>query len=267
VLQLKNPTGLAAAIFLSPDPDGVDTLYAVVKGTFALAPGLDGAEPPLAPEQVPVALAPEYGGDPLASSLRVPSDVSLVKPATDVLLVGHAYAPHGRATTCVDVSLAAGSLRKTVRVVGDRVWLRSGLGPVASEPAPFTAMPLVWERAFGGTDVVGGVPHAEARNPVGAGYREPDGTRPLDLLPLPNLEDPASPVTSPALGPTPACFAPISEHWAPRRHHAGTYDEAWQRQRAPYLPADFDPRFFQLAPPDQIAPGYSPAGSSSTRAA
>jgi hypothetical protein len=158
------------------------------------------------------------------------------------------------------VSLAAGPVRNTVRVVGDRVWLPSGLGHVASEPAPFTAVPLVWERAFGGTDVVDGVPHAEARNPVGAGYREAHGTRPLDLMPLPNLEDPADPVTSRTLGPTPTCFAPVAEHWMPRRRYAGTYDEAWQRRRAPYLPADFDPRFFQLAPPDQIAPGYFTGG-------
>ena len=33
----------------------------------------------------------------------------------------------------------------------------------------------------------------------------------------------------------------------PRRGFAGTYDAAWQRGRAPYLPADFDPRFFQCA--------------------
>jgi hypothetical protein len=47
--------------------------------------------------------------------------------------------------------------------------------------------------------------------------------------------------------PTPACFAPIAPAWLPRRSFAGTYDAAWQRGRAPYLPADFDARFFQLA--------------------
>src|SRR5690606_10597775 len=28
----------------------------------------------------------------------------------------------------------------------------------------------------------------------------------------------------------------------------------------PYLPADFDPRFFQLAPPDQVWPGHLAGG-------
>lgn len=39
----------------------------------------------------------------------------------------------------------------------------------------------------------------------------------------------------------------------PRRQYAGTYDEAWQRERAPFLPLDFDPRFLQVAPASLIA--------------
>src|SRR5882672_6968936 len=38
-----------------------------------------------------------------------------------------------------------------------------------------------------------------------------------------------------------------TKSWLPRRLYAGTYDEAWQQRRAPYLPVDFDPRFFQCA--------------------
>ena len=253
MLQLKNPTGLAAATFLSPDPDGVDTLYAVVKGTFALDEPTDAAGvPPLAAEQVPVTLAPEHWGDPAASSFKVASDVCLLKPATDVLLVGHARAPNGRPTTWMDVGFAVGPVRKAVRVFGERVWLRDA-GWTPSAPAPFTEMPLVWERAFGGREEVDGVPYEEARNPVGAGFHAPGGAGPQVGMPLPNLEDPGD-------ATAPACFAPICAHWMPRRRWAGTYDEAWQTRRAPYLPTDFDPRFFQLAPPDQIAPGYLQGG-------
>ena len=49
-------------------------------------------------------------------------------------------------------------------------------------------------------------------------------------------------------------FAPIDAFWEPRRSYAGTYDEQWLSQRAPYLPKDFDPRFLQIAPPDMIVP-------------
>src|ERR1700754_4304032 len=104
MLQLKNSTGLAASMFLSPDQAGVDTLYAIVKGTFALdAPLAPGGEPPLAEEQVPVTLSPVHWGDPATSSLKAASDMYLLKPATDVLLVGHAQAPNGHSTTWMDV--------------------------------------------------------------------------------------------------------------------------------------------------------------------
>jgi hypothetical protein len=158
----------------------------------------------------------------------------------------------------MDVRLTVGPVRKTVRVVGDRAWVRGGVGYVASEPRPFTTMPLVWERAFGGTDVVDGVPQAEGRNPVGTGFRA--GPDPLDGVRLPNLEDPADPVASWTLGPAPACFAPGRAALLPRRRHAGTYDDAWQRGRAPYLPTDFDARFFQLAPEGLTAPGHFEGG-------
>jgi hypothetical protein len=37
--------------------------------------------------------------------------------------------------------------------------------------------------------------------------------------------------------------------------YAGTYDDEWQQSRAPYLPRDFDARFFQLAPPGLVMEG------------
>ena len=40
----------------------------------------------------------------------------------------------------------------------------------------------------------------------------------------------------------------------------GTYDEAWQSNRAPYLPEDFDMRFFNAAHQDLIYPGYIKGG-------
>jgi hypothetical protein len=259
MLQLVNPSGLAATLFAAPDPRGIDSLYTVVKGTFALDRLDARGVPARADQQLPPVLADEHHGRPGESSIRAPSDVALVKPATDVLLMGSAYAPGGRAVTWMDVTLAAGPLHKTVRVFGDRVW-RDGTTVTATAPRPFERMPLVWERAYGGVDRAGAEPRGEPRNPVGAGFRAPDGEKPLEGLPLPNLEDPADPVRDWKDTPAPAAFAPVAPHWLPRRSFAGTYDEAWQSGRAPYLPTDFDPRFFQLAPPGLVAPGYLQGG-------
>ena len=101
---------------------------------------------------------------------------------------------------------------------------------------------------------------AEARNPVGLGYRISDSERPLDGLALPNLEDPTAPIRAWKDRPPPACLAPIAPHWEPRRSFAGTYDQLWQQGRAPFLPADFDSRFLQLALPELVAQGYLRGG-------
>lgn len=248
MLQVKNSTPFAATLMVLPDVAGIDTVYAVVKGTFAIGPRLLPAD-----EQVPVTMADQHYADPATSSIRAPSDVCLGKPGTDVVLIGSAWSPDGRPTWQMDVSLTVGTLSKTVRVLGDRVWESNGSGTSMAWVAPFVRMPLVWERAFGGSDKTEKGPRAYPRNPVGTGLRVSGGTKPLAGMPLPNVEDPQALVSGPGDSPEPAGFAPIAPHWDPRKSFAGTYDESWQRNRAPYLPSDFDPRFFHYAPAGQLA--------------
>ncbi len=257
MLQLRNQTRFAAMLFSSPAPDGVEMLFAVVKATFTLGARVEEAE-----KQTPVVMADRFLGDPLKTSIAEPGDVSLAKPGTDVLLFGHAYGPGGRPTRQSEVSLRLASIDKRVAVLGDRRWGGTILTRI-SAPEPFEKMPLVWERAFGGTEPVGGDPprfDGEGRNPVGAGFRSRISGRRLEDVVLPNLEDPARLISSPGDRPAPAGFGAVAPHWKPRPEYAGTYDEAWQRSRAPYLPKDFDPRFLQVAPEDQQLPGYLRGG-------
>jgi hypothetical protein len=242
MLQIKNETPFKVMLLPLPDRDGIDTVYAIVKGTFSI-----GAHYGLSEEQLPVALADQHYGDPATTSVRIPSDVCLEKPGTDVLMIGSAWAPGGRPTWQMDVSVAVGPAIKTSRVFGDRVWNDSGTS--MTWVAPFERMPLVWERAFGGRDETPSGMRMYAPNPVGVGFRAADGIRSLRDLPLPNVEDPRALIQSWKDAPPPAGFAPVAPHWEPRRSYAGTYDAAWQEQRAPYLPRDFDARFFHLAPP------------------
>jgi hypothetical protein len=255
MLQFKNRTPFKGSIFLLQDVDGIDCVFAVVKATFTIAEKVAPAD-----EQLPVAIEQQFHGEPDQSSIKTPNDLSLMKPGTDVLLIGQAHAPGGRPTTWMDVGLAVGPVRKMVRVFGDRDWQSNGVTYSISPPAPFEAVPLIWERAFGGIDRTRQPIRGEARNPVGTGFRASDVEASIAGVPLPNLEDPAEPITEWNQRPAPACFAPICGHWEPRRSYAGTYDEEWQQHRAPYLPKDFDPRFLQLAPPGLIAPGYLKGG-------
>jgi hypothetical protein len=251
VLQLANRTPFKATMAVLPDRAGIDTLYVVVKATANLRPTLSLAE-----VQVPPAMADEYYGDPAASSLRTVSDMHIGKPGTDVLLVGSARAPDRRPVTVLHVSMSVADRRKTIQVTGDRVW-RDGR---PSSPQPFESMPLVWERAFGGWHRHGEKIVAEERNPVGCGFAGGRSAAEIEGVAVPNLEDPEAPLQQPGQVQTPACLAPIAASWLPRRGFAGTYGEAWQRTRAPFLPDDFDPRFFQCAAPEFVFDRYLQGG-------
>lgn len=49
-------------------------------------------------------------------------------------------------------------------------------------------------------------------------------------------------------------FGPLGRGWIERRRHAGTYDQVWRDEVFPFLPRDFDARYFQAAPSDQQLP-------------
>ena len=53
-------------------------------------------------------------------------------------------------------------------------------------------------------------------------------------------------------------FGSVGRAWQPPGKYAGTYDERWRNNVSPFLPADFDDRYFQAAPDDQQMP--YPAG-------
>jgi hypothetical protein len=259
MLQVTNTTPFEVGIDVFADARGADTLYVVMKATFTL--GHPGHGLSVAEKQVPILTADVHWGEPGASSLRYAGERHLCKPSTDVLLIGQAHAPRGKPVTEMDVQLSVASLTKSIRITGDRVWRSGVLSPGISSPAPFLTMPLTYERAFGGTHVPErGEAVFEPRNPVGRGFRGRRSPSELSGLPLPNLEDPSHSVAKAGDRAVPACFAPIAPSWAPRKLHAGTYDESWRKHRAPFLPKDFDARYFHAAPADLIAPSYLKGG-------
>ena len=250
MLQIRNRTGHPASVLIAPDPEGVDSISAILKASFTLEDS-----PRALPEQLPIAFSDEYRGDPGTSSLSRACDVGFAKPATDVIVTGHAWARMGRPASQMDVGISLGSVRKLMRVFGDRTWEGGLVGHRMSAPRPFEKVPLVWERAFGGLDQISGREPklvGEGRNPVGVGYCHAGGQKKVEGMLLPNVEDPRQVIKAPTDRPTPAGFGPVCPHWEPRRNFAGTYDAAWLESRAPYLPKDFDPRFFQSAPHDQL---------------
>jgi hypothetical protein len=244
MLQLINKSPFLPVVSVLPDRAGIETLYVVVKGTFTLE-----ARPAPAAQQVAPHAKDVYCGEPGASSLKYASEVHVGKAGTDVVLVGSARSPNGRPVTEMLAAVEVAGRRKVVRVVGDRTW-RGRTGGFWA-PAPFSTMPLVYERAFGGTHDDGrGSVAADERNPVGVGFRGRRSIHDVAGQRLPNLEDPLSPIAKFGDQPPPAGFGFVAPSWLPRRAYAGTYDDAWKTTRAPFLPDDFDPRFDNAAPPD-----------------
>jgi hypothetical protein len=251
--QVDNRTPFAAERGWVRDRDGAEVWLVAVKCTFDIRE--DGTTE-VAAEQPPVLRAPDYHGEPGKSSLRFESDLVLTKTATDVLVVGHAYAPGGRPVTQMEVGFRVGPLQKVLRVTGNRSWGASGV----ASPEPFLRMPIVYERAFGGVDTQSEHPERDWdwRNPVGTGFAISRAN--VTGLLLPNIEYPNDQVTTWSDRPRPASFGPIASHWQPRAGLAGTYDDRWMKTRQPLVPDDFEDRFFQSVPQDQQVPGFLRGG-------
>ncbi|MEZ4302573.1 MAG: DUF2169 domain-containing protein [Polyangiaceae bacterium] len=260
--DLENHTPYSALSLPSMAPDGADLLLVVVSGRFDLPPAGRARPEDLRPstEQPPVLLHDEYHGPPEASSLRYEGQSAPQRLATDVVLLGHAWAPRGVPDKRVDVTLAvARAFTKSVAVFGERVFTQ-GVGVIVpSAPRPFVSMPLVYERAFGGAEPGDQAPREfEPKNPVGRGFFR-SASQALDQ-PVPNLEDPRRLLRTATDRPAPAGFGPIARSWQPRVGFGGTYDQRWIEERAPAWPPDFDPRFFNAAPPDQQVRGHLRGG-------
>lgn len=236
-----------------PDENGVDHIHAIIKATFCLSPELAIADEQIAPVPADV-----YWREPGKSSLKYASEFHPPKPTTDFVVVGQAWAPEERAVTQLDVKAMVAGRQKALRVFGARTWK----GGLVTQPEPFTRMPLVYEYAFGGTCDLGEVGRDtnEPLNPVGRGVRGGRSDQDLENQPLPNIEDPSSLVCDVGDDALPASFAFVSPAWQWRREYAGTYDEAWETQRAPFLPADFNPRFLNAAHPDLVFDRYLQGG-------
>jgi hypothetical protein len=115
-------------------------------------------------------------------------------------------------------------------------------------------MPISYDRAFGGVDQRHEDPGQHAAfmpNPSGRGFHRHLVSEWLEGSPLPNTEELGSSITSPAGAYQPMSFGAIGRHWEPRLQHAGTYDQHWRDTEFPFLPSDFDERYYQSAPPDQ----------------
>jgi hypothetical protein len=254
---LLNDTPFSADRACYRDRNGAEVCMGALRASFDV--GRDGRLK-RAEAQTPPLRAATWSGEPAKSSLLDDTDLQ-VRAGTDILIHGHACAPGGGRVRELDVTWRLGNHSKTLRVHGERRWVRSpGASKVVPGPAdPFERVPLIYERAFGGFDPRGGPDVAVcATNPVGSGFSaQPEAW--LDR-PAPQLEHPGAELVAGPNTVTPAGFGPIAPHWQPRLGLAGTYDHAWRANRAPLPPHDYRENFTRAAPSDQQLPAFLRGG-------
>ena len=124
--RVENKTPFAFEPLFLVDEEFRPLVVPVLKATLTIPP--DG-RCLLAEQQVPLNLTGEpWGEDPEKSSYKYEPEVAFIKPATDVVLIGHAYASQ-RDTKEMVVGLRLGPVGKEVLVwasgCGSRRWARS----------------------------------------------------------------------------------------------------------------------------------------------
>jgi hypothetical protein len=243
---------MTAGYNMGLEPSGRELLVVVIKGSFVLPKA--GEPVQLADEQLPLIMADTFTGEPGFSAPVHEIDFAPRKHRCDVLLTGHARAPEGRQVTRLRAGLRVGAMEKSFDVVGDRVWQAGLTGIGVSAPLPFTEMPVSYDRAFGGVDRTSAdeAEHdAYLPNPVGRGWHKHLKNVWVDGKPLPNIEESGHAVDFPSDKYRPMALGPLGRGWPQRARFAGTYDQQWLDDVFPFLPKDFDERYYQAAPEDQ----------------
>jgi len=190
---------------------------------------------------------------------RYPGDFADFKPTAEVMLRGVCHPPHRSDATC-DVSFRVGDWKKTLKVVGHRVWVDHAAGGKHTEPTAIGSIPVDYAHAYGGPGFL--------NNPIGKGhveklagdgeelYQPPRSGRSV-VMPTEQLPNVVYADGDSHKHGLPAGFGPINANWPFRSRKLGTqYDQEWLDTRAPCFAADMDWTYFNVAPPDQQLKGY-----------
>ena len=222
-MELVNQTPLAASVEVAETPTPPLRMgFVVAKATYGFdASGnvkLDGEDP-----------YPIFYDDMETRLGLLPRDtLPRADEAFEVICLGAAHAPGGRAVEQMTVRLRVGEAQRMLRVSGDRRWQGPEDAKEVTAPLPFVRMPLAWSRSYGGSAAVAVDPNtiidvAHPLNPAGRGFNpypaarsagkmlaSPEGY-PQVLQPrlLPNVEDPASAVVRWEDDPEPAGWTTV----------------------------------------------------------
>lgn len=265
-MSVLNHTPFPAIAFRQYNLAGQMNGVVAVRGTFKL---VENAKMRVADRQASLVMSDTYTGNPHQTSCIAQTDLVPYKPGTDITFIGSTFAPGGIPSQSWRCGMRIGSTSKFLTVHGPRDWVptatKTWRGALArkmyediswdlSKAKPVNAVPLDWDRAYGGAlpTAEGSVPDVVRTNPLGRGVVPHLTQYDATSIIAPQIESQENPVSDWRVEYSPEGFGFISPWWRQRQQHAGTYDDAWLNERHPLLPADFDFRFWQCAHPDLI---------------
>ncbi|QEF98454.1 hypothetical protein Mal15_25060 [Stieleria maiorica] len=178
------------------------------------------------------------------------SDEVFYRGGVDVLVFGQACPFRDDPTRGQVVVRVGDSFQSAVSVFGDRVWVERDGDLVPGQPQPFRSMPLELSHAYGGSDVWDELDIPYADNPAGRGYylsRESAAGSPL-----PNLEDPANPISQWDDQGEPVATGTVPMAFGPKLKKFMVIDEVTGEMKK------LDPRLFNSAFPHLIVDSVQP---------
>ncbi|EGO6624945.1 DUF2169 domain-containing protein [Escherichia coli] len=243
-----------ADVFTATDKNGKDYLVVVIKATYQI-PVNNRRPRPLLPPQ-PLVESDIYVGEPGFSAVLYEADYVRYKEKCDVLFNATTYFVSEGNNYQTESRAIVGQVDKCLKVFGTRYWQKKTSDLSISDTEFIQSVSLHYGNAFGGEYVwkdVQGNEHREifSSNIVGIGYGNHRDETVFINSRLPLVELPQDSVTRPESHPEPGAFSARPRNHPLRLQYAGTYDERWRAEVSPFLPEDFDERYFQSAPPDQ----------------
>lgn len=253
--SVENFSGFSHLAFCKLGADNEFHDVVVVKANLRL----DNGPLEVIPEPAEIHLADHYANPnaPTYSVITRAGDAVVHKPATDVLVTGHAIAPHGEPHAewlCeFGVETRVGTRVKRLHLTGTRDWQWSGMrGWVLSAPDKIDRLPLTYALAYGGHDTANRMRYDP--NPAGCGWFGKRTLSRSERYPAPQIQYVDDPVRAMDTPIGVAGLGPMARWWAGRYRYAGTYDDVWKAEfhasQHSIYPKDFDARFFLCAHPD-----------------
>ncbi|BBU95317.1 DUF2169 domain-containing protein [Providencia rettgeri] len=244
---INNAKHTTAKATVMIDKAGFEYLVVVMKASYHLPDDNQLARPIIPPKAL--AYTDTYTGEVGTSVPLYDADFVLRKHKCDVIFNANAFAPNAEPTQHLMVSVQVGEMKKSLSVIGYRQWQQGTEHYTAGDVTPFTTVPLHYGFAFGGQYHFQDEMISHSINPLGRGYFSLE--KPNGEMMMPQLENPKELVDAPDNDVKPIALSVLPRHYGERVKYAGTFDDKWRNETAPFLPDDFDECYFQSVPDDQ----------------